>query len=36
MAAARAWYGSDEYAPLRELRQSVSRTDLFLAEGVAG
>ena len=34
--AARAWYDSDEYAPLRELRQSVSETDLVLVEGVDG
>ncbi len=35
-SAARAWYGSPEYAPLRELRQSVSETDLVLVEGVPG
>ena len=33
-AAARGWYESDEYAPLRALRQSVSETDLVLVEGV--
>jgi len=32
--AARAWYGSDGYAPLRELRQSASDTDIVLVEGV--
>jgi len=31
--AARAWYGSDEYAPLIELRQSASKTDIVLVEG---
>jgi len=34
VAAARAWYESDAYAPLRELRQSASDTDLVLVEGV--
>ena len=33
-AAARAWYGSDGYAPLRELRQRASDTDIVLVEGV--
>jgi len=33
-AAARGWYGSEDYAPLRELRRSVSETDLILVEGV--
>lgn len=33
-ATARAWYGSDDYAPLRELRQSASDTDIVLVEGV--
>jgi uncharacterized protein (DUF1330 family) len=32
--AARAWYTSDEYAPLREMRQAASRTQLILVEGV--
>jgi uncharacterized protein (DUF1330 family) len=34
MDAARAWYESDEYAPLIELRQSASKTDIVLVEGV--
>ena len=34
MDAARAWYGSEEYAPLRELRQGASRTQLILVDGV--
>ena len=34
MDAARAWYGSDAYAPLRELRQSASDTDIVLVDGV--
>ena len=33
-AAARGWYESDDYAPLRELRQSASDTDIVLVEGV--
>jgi uncharacterized protein (DUF1330 family) len=32
--AARAWYESDEYAPLRELRRSASETDIYVVEGV--
>ena len=32
--AARGWYGSDEYAPLRELRRSASVTDILVVEGV--
>jgi uncharacterized protein (DUF1330 family) len=32
--AARGWYESDEYAPLRELRQSASDTDILVVEGV--
>jgi uncharacterized protein (DUF1330 family) len=32
--AARAWYESDDYAPLRELRQSASDTDIVVVEGV--
>lgn len=32
--AARSWYYSDEYAPLRELRQSASTTDIYVVEGV--
>ena len=34
--AARRWYGSEEYAPLKELRRSASQTDILLVEGVAG
>jgi uncharacterized protein (DUF1330 family) len=33
MDAARAWYGSDGYAPLRELRRSASVTDIVLVNG---
>ena len=33
MAAARAWYDSDEYARLRQLRQSASDTDIVLVDG---
>jgi uncharacterized protein (DUF1330 family) len=33
-SAARRWYESDDYAPLRELRQSASDTDIVLVEGV--
>jgi uncharacterized protein (DUF1330 family) len=32
--AARGWYESEEYAPLRELRRSASKTDIFVVEGV--
>ena len=31
--AARGWYGSDDYAPLRELRRSASKTDIYVVEG---
>ena len=34
MAAARAWHSSDAYAPLLELRQSASKTDIVVVEGV--
>ena len=34
VSAARAWYHSDDYAPLRELRQSASDTDIVLVDGV--
>jgi len=34
MDTARAWYGSDEYARLRELRRSASTTDIVLVDGV--
>lgn len=33
-AAARGWYESDEYAPLKELRRGASDTDIVLMEGV--
>ena len=33
-AAARGWYESEQYAPLRELRRSVSVTDILIADGV--
>jgi uncharacterized protein (DUF1330 family) len=32
-AAARAWYESDDYAPLRELRRQASDTEIVLVEG---
>ena len=32
--AARGWYESDDYAPLRELRRSASETDICVVEGV--
>jgi uncharacterized protein (DUF1330 family) len=32
--AARAWYESDDYRALRELRQSASDTDIVMVEGV--
>jgi uncharacterized protein (DUF1330 family) len=31
--AARAWYESDDYAPLRELRRQASDTEIVLVEG---
>jgi uncharacterized protein (DUF1330 family) len=31
--AARAWYESDAYAPLRELRRSASTTDIVVVDG---
>jgi uncharacterized protein (DUF1330 family) len=31
---AKAWWDSSEYRPLRALRQSASRGDLFVVEGV--
>jgi uncharacterized protein (DUF1330 family) len=34
--AARAWYESDDYAPLRELRRQASDTDIVLVEGYGG
>ena len=33
-AAAREWYESEDYAPLRELRRRASDTDIVLVEGV--
>lgn len=35
-AAARAWYDSPDYAPLRALRREVSDTDIVLVEGLGG
>jgi uncharacterized protein (DUF1330 family) len=32
--AARGWYESEDYAPLRELRRSASDTDIMVVEGV--
>jgi uncharacterized protein (DUF1330 family) len=34
LEAAKGWYESDDYAPLRELRRSASKTDIWLVEGV--
>lgn len=34
MAAAHGWYGSEDYAPLKALRQSASDTNIMLVEGV--
>ena len=34
LEAAKAWYASDEYAPLRELRRSASKTNIMVVEGV--
>jgi uncharacterized protein (DUF1330 family) len=31
--AARGWYESDDYAPLRELRRGASKTDIYVVEG---
>jgi uncharacterized protein (DUF1330 family) len=33
MDAARAWYHSDAYAPLRELRRSASTTHIVIVDG---
>jgi uncharacterized protein (DUF1330 family) len=33
MDAARRWYESDGYAPLRELRRSASKTNIIVVEG---
>jgi uncharacterized protein (DUF1330 family) len=32
--AARGWYESEDYVPLRELRRSASKTDIYVVEGV--
>ena len=34
LEAAKGWYESDDYAPLRELRRSASKTDILMVEGV--
>jgi uncharacterized protein (DUF1330 family) len=34
LEAAKGWYHSDDYAPLRELRRSASTTDIFVVQGV--
>ncbi len=34
-AAASAWYGSPDYAALKDLRQSCARANIVLVEGVA-
>jgi uncharacterized protein (DUF1330 family) len=31
--AARAWHASDEYAPLKAMRQAASTTQMILVEG---
>ncbi len=33
-AAARGWYDSPDYEPLRAMRQAVSKTNIVLVEGV--
>jgi uncharacterized protein (DUF1330 family) len=33
--AARAWWDSEDYAPLKEMRRSASDTDIVLVEGGA-
>ena len=33
MAAAREWYESEDYAPLKALRQSASDTNIILVDG---
>jgi len=33
MAAARGWYDSEDYAPLKALRQGASDTSIILVEG---
>jgi uncharacterized protein (DUF1330 family) len=32
-AAARAWYASDEYAPLKAIRRAASDTNIVIVEG---
>ncbi len=34
MAAAKAWHNSDAYAPLLEMRQSASKGNMIVVEGV--
>jgi uncharacterized protein (DUF1330 family) len=34
MAAARAWYHSDEYAPVKAIRQRTAATNVILVEGL--
>ena len=34
LASARAWWDSDEYAPLKELRRSASDTNILIVDGV--
>ena len=34
LEAAKGWYESDGYAPLRELRRSASDTDILVVEGI--
>jgi uncharacterized protein (DUF1330 family) len=34
MAAARGWYDSEDYAPLKALRRSASDTNIILLDGV--
>ena len=34
MAAARGWYESEDYAPLKALRQAASDTNIILIDGV--
>jgi uncharacterized protein (DUF1330 family) len=34
MAAARAWYHSDEYAPVKAIRQRTAATNVILVEGM--
>jgi uncharacterized protein (DUF1330 family) len=34
MAAAIAWYESDEYAPVRAIRERTARSDVLLVEGL--